>query len=73
MGRRENREVLAIGVSPSKNPTFVEHVDVTMRLELVTPLGRAPSSFAFDARGGFLFVRKHYRGSATISHPRIAF
>jgi len=66
-------EVLTIGFSPSKNPTFVDHVDVTMRFDLRTPLGRAPSSFTFDARGGFLILRKHYRGSATITDPRIAF
>ncbi|HVM69753.1 MAG TPA: hypothetical protein VM204_07960 [Gaiellaceae bacterium] len=66
-------EVLTMGFSPSKNPTFVDHVDVTMRFDLSTPLGRAPSSLTFDARGGFLVVRKHYRGSATITDPRLAF
>jgi hypothetical protein len=66
-------EILTMGFSPSKNPMFVDHVDVTMRFDLVTPLGRAPSSITFDARGGFLIVRKHYRGSATISDAHIAF
>lgn len=64
-------EVLTIGFSPTKNPTFVDHVDVTMRFDLSTPLGRAPSRIDFDARGGFLVVRKHYRGSATITDARI--
>ena len=66
-------EVLTMGFSPTKNPTFVDHIDVTMRFDLSTPLGRAPSSITFDARGGFLVIRKHYRGSATISDPRIGF
>ncbi|MBX3261912.1 MAG: hypothetical protein KF782_19665 [Labilithrix sp.] len=66
-------EVLTMGLSFSKNPTFVDHVDVTLRFDLATPLGRAPSSFTFDARGGFLVIRKHYRGSATITEPRLAF
>jgi len=66
-------EILTMGFSPSKNPTFVDHVDVTMRFDLATPLGRAPSSIAFDARGGFLVIKKHYRGSATISEPRVGF
>jgi len=66
-------EILTMGFSPSKNPTFVDHVDVTMRFDLKTPLGRAPSFVSFDARGGFLVIRKHYRGSATISDPRVAF
>jgi len=66
-------EILTVGFSPSKNPTFVDHIDVTMRFDLETPLGRAPSSFTFDARGGFLVLRKHYRGSATISDPKLGF
>jgi hypothetical protein len=66
-------EVLTMGFSPTKNPTFVDHIDVTMRFDLVTPLGRAPSSFTFDARGSFLVIHKHYRGSATITEPRLGF
>lgn len=66
-------EILTLAFSPSKYPMFVDHVDVTMRFDLTTPLGRAPSSFTFDARGGFLIVKKHYRGSATISDAKIGF
>lgn len=66
-------EVLTMGFSPTKNPMFVDHVAVTIRFDLTTPLGRAPSSFTFEARGGFLVVHKHYRGSATITDARIAF
>jgi hypothetical protein len=66
-------EVLTIAFSPSKYPTFVDRVDVSIRFDLPTPLGRAPSSFSFDARGGFLVVHKHYRGSATITDARVAF
>jgi hypothetical protein len=67
------REVLSIGFSLSKNPTFVDHVEVTIVFGLPTELGRAPSKLSFDGRGGFLFIRKHYRGTATLSEPRIAF
>ena len=66
-------EVLTLAFSPSKYPTFVDHVEVTIRFDLSTPLGRAPSSIAFDARGGFLVIHRHYRGSATISDARVAF
>jgi hypothetical protein len=66
-------EVLTMGFSPTKNPSFVDHVDVTMRFDLATPLGRAPSSVAFDVRGGFLIVKKHLRGSMTITDPSVAF
>lgn len=68
----QDAEVDSMGFSPSKNPTFVEHIDVTMRFALQTPLGRAPSTMTVDARGGFLFLRKHFRGTATISDARIA-
>lgn len=67
------REVLSIGFSLSKNPTFVDHVEITIVFGLPTELGRAPSKVSFDGRGGFLFIRKHYRGTATLSEPRVAF
>ena len=67
------REVLSIGFSFSKNPTFVDHVEVTITFGLSTELGRAPSQLSFDGRGGFLFIRKHYRGSATLSEPAVVF
>lgn len=65
------KEVLSTGFSFSKNPTFVDHVHITIVFGLSTPLGRAPSQVSFDGQGGFLFVKKHYRGSANISDPAI--
>ncbi len=65
--------VLSVGFSLSKNPTFVDHIDVQITFGLSTPLGRAPSEISFDGRGGFLFVHKHYRGKATISNAQIAY
>jgi hypothetical protein len=67
------REVLSVGFSFSKNPTFVDHVEITIVFGMPTELGRAPSTISFDGRGGFLFIRKHYRGTATLSEPRLAF
>jgi hypothetical protein len=64
-------EVLTMGFSFSKNPIFVDHVEVTLTFGLSTQLGRAPSKITFDGRGGFLFVHKHYRGEATISDPKV--
>jgi hypothetical protein len=66
-------EILSMGFSPSKNPIFVEHIDVTMRFDLRTALGRAPSKLTFEGKGGVLFVRKHFRGTATISDASVAF
>ena len=66
-------EVLSTGFSLSKNPTFVDHVEITIVFGLSTPLGRAPSKVSFEGRGGFLIIRKHYRGVATLSDPLVAF
>jgi hypothetical protein len=67
------REVLSVGFSLSKNPIFVDHVEIAITFGLPTPLGRAPSTLSFDGRGGFLFIHKHYRGVATLSEPNVAF
>jgi hypothetical protein len=63
--------ILSMGFSLSENPTFIDHVDVTIVFGLATPLGMWPSKISFDARGGFLFVHKHYRGSGTFTDPAI--
>lgn len=68
-----SKEVLSTGFSLSKNPTFIDHVDVQITFGLPTQLGRAPSAVTFDGRGGFLFIHKHYRGTATITDPGVAF
>lgn len=67
-----SKEVLSLGFSLSKNPSFIDHVDVTIVFGLPTELGRAPSAVTFDGRGGFLFIRRHYRGQATITDPGLA-
>ena len=68
-----SKEVLTIGFSLSKNPTFIDHVNVQIVFGLPSALGRAPSAISFDGKGGFLFIHKHYRGSATITDPNVAF
>lgn len=69
----KERCVLSVGFSLSKNPTFIDHIDVTVVFGLATDLGRAPSTLTFDARGGFLIIRRHYRGTAVLSQPATAF
>lgn len=69
----KEREVLSVGFSLSRNPTFVDHVEVAITFGMTTALGRAPSKIDFDGRGSFLFFKKHLRGTATLSEPRIAF
>lgn len=67
----KEREVLSMGFSFSKNPMFIDHVEVKIVFGMPTQLGRAPSNLSFDGRGGFLFIRKHYRGTATISDAAV--
>jgi hypothetical protein len=65
-------EVLTIRFSPTKKPRFVDDIDIAIHFDSQTAMGRAPSKVTFDASGGFLFIRKRYRGTATISNPVIA-
>lgn len=65
--------LLSLGFSLSRNPTFIDHVEVQLTFGLDTPLGRAPSEITFDTRGRFLFFHKHLRGRATLSNPHFAF
>ena len=66
-------DVLSLGFSPSETPLFIERVVIQVQFEHQTALGRAPSSLTFEARGGLLFIKKHYTGSAQLLDPRIAF
>lgn len=52
----------------SKRPTFVDEAEATLVFGTRTALGRAPSELRFDAKGGFLFIRRHYRGHATLTN-----
>jgi hypothetical protein len=68
-----SKEILSMGFSLSKNPTFIDHVDLTVVFGLSSPLGRAPSLVTFDGRGGFLFIHRHYRGTGNFSDPAVGF
>lgn len=66
-------EILTMGLSPTKTPLFVDQIEVQVLFENQTSLGRAPSEISFQAEGGLLFIRKHYRGSATLTEAKISF
>lgn len=66
-------DILSVGFSFSKNPMFVDHIEIKIAFGLPTPLGSAPQHVSFDGRGGLLFIHRHYRGVATLSDPRVAF
>lgn len=65
-------EVLTIRFSPTKKPRFVDDIDIAIHFDSQTSFGRAPSKVTFEASGGFLFIRKRYRGIATITNATIA-
>jgi hypothetical protein len=64
-------EVLTMRFSPTKKPRFVDDIDIAIHFDSQTALGRAPSKVTFEASGGFLFIKKRYRGTATISNAVI--
>ncbi len=59
--------LISAGFKLSKPPTLVDSVHVTMLFGEQTSLGPAPSHIAVEARGGALFLRKHYHGEAMLS------
>ena len=63
--------LLSAGFKMSRPPSLVDSVSVRMSFGERTSLGPAPSRIEVEARGGFLFVHKHYRGEAVLSHYSI--
>jgi hypothetical protein len=68
----KSAHVLSAGFKLSKPGTFIDYIHVTMRFDAATPIGPAVSALSFDGKGGILFIRKRFRGSATFSDYRIA-
>lgn len=64
--------LLSAGFKLSRPPSLVSSVNVRMSFGERTSLGPAPSHIEVEARGGFLFLRKHYRGEATLSGYHLA-
>lgn len=60
-------EVLTMGVAPSRTPTFVDYLRVTIEFAESTPMGRAVSKIGFEGGGGIWFLRKRFRGTAVFS------
>ena len=65
-------EVESMGFSLSQNPTFVDEADATIVFGTPTELGRAPSELTFEAKGGFLFIHKHFKGRATLTNASLS-
>ncbi|HEY1955968.1 MAG TPA: hypothetical protein VGH28_10145 [Polyangiaceae bacterium] len=64
--------LISAGFKLSHPPTLVDAVNIRMSFGEQTALGPAPSHIEVEARGGFLFVRKRYRGEATLSNYHLS-
>ncbi len=59
--------VLSTGFKLSKLPSFIDYVHVTVEFGTPTAFGPAPSVVKVTGRGSFLFLKKRFRGEATLS------
>ncbi len=64
-------EIESMGFTFSQNPSFVDEATATLVFGNHTELGRAPSQLDFEAKGGFLFIRRHYRGHASLTNAAL--
>jgi hypothetical protein len=63
--------VISAGFKLSVTPMFVDFIHFTVEFGAKTSLGMAVSTINVEGKGGFLFIRKHFRGTANVSSYRI--
>jgi hypothetical protein len=68
---RNAGQFLSAGLKVSKPGMFVDYLHATLEIGATTELGPALSRIAFDAKGGFLFIHKHIRGSVVFSDYKV--
>jgi len=59
--------IYRVAYRPSKNPRFVDRLDVAMEFTPQSEAGPNPTKISFDGEGGFLFIHKHIRSTTTFS------
>jgi hypothetical protein len=69
---RDAAQFVSAGFKVSKPGFFVNYVHITIELGAATELGPALSRIRFEGKGGFLFFRKHIRGSVAFSDYKAA-
>ena len=67
-----NGNILSMGASPSKTPPFVDYFRIQIECAENTAMGPAPSKIIFEGGGGVLFVKKRFRGAATLTSWQVA-
>lgn len=68
---RNSGQFLSAGFKVSKPGMFVDYIHGTLEVAATTAVGPALSRITFEGGGGFLFVRKHVRGSVVFSDYRV--
>jgi len=63
----ETGTVVSASFRMSKTPMFVHYLHFTVEFGEQTPLGPAVSKITVEGEGGILFIRRHFRGTATLS------
>ncbi len=61
-------ELVRMTAHPSKNPAFVDRIDMQLEYGVHTPVGRMLSKVSFVGAGGFLFFRKRVKVEVTIRY-----
>lgn len=65
----EAGEVVKLTLKPSKNPPFVDHLDMQLEYDARTDAGRMVSKFTFSGAGGLLMFRRAGDAQMTFSYP----
>ena len=65
-------DILTMGASPSKTSSFLDYLRLQIEFGETTSMGRAVSKVSFEAGGSFLFIKKRFRGSATLADYTVA-
>jgi hypothetical protein len=65
----EAGEVVKLTMKPSKNPTFVDKLDMTLEYDAHTDAGRMVSKFTFAGAGGMLMFKRAGDAVMTFSYP----
>jgi hypothetical protein len=64
-------QFLSAGFKIAKPGMFVDFAHVTVEVGGKTEIGPVVSKITFEGKGGFLFIHKHFRGSAVMSDYRV--
>jgi hypothetical protein len=65
----ESGEVARLTLRPSKNPPFVDKLDMTLEYGAHTEAGRMVSRFTFAGEGGLLMFKRRGDAQMTFSYP----